>query len=389
MNEYGEYFIYGSEKYDKTHPGSEKNIKGCINNGISESVAKAIWEKMVKFASYAFNKSHATCYAALGAKTAWLACYYPVEFMTGILNSYINNNEKLANYVSSCRQKNIRLYYPDVNKSDVKFKTVYNEDKKEKYKKGIIFGLSGINGVGTVAAREIVNERKKNGEFKSVEDFLERMADTKFNKKALESLILSGGFDSFGKTRAAYMNAFDDMLKLIKDVKKKSKNQMSLFDNLNVSRYELDIRDCPEMNRVRRSTEEEKLLGCFISHPLDEYSDKLRSWERKKLYFKLAPFLDELIKSNSQTPKESRFAGIVKDKELALTRTGKQMLKFVLDDGSATIKCVVFGDDALKISSQIQDNSVIYLLGKTKIDDYGASCIVNQVYVFTDDDMNK
>lgn len=385
MNEYGEYFIYGSEKYDKTHPNDAKNIVGCIHNGIPEHTAKAIWDKMVKFASYAFNKSHATCYAALSARTAWLACHFPVEHMTGILNSYLSDNKKLARYVRTCYSKKIALLPPDINLSDVGFKTVPYCDKSSPYNKAIVFGLSGISGVGSVMANSILHERSENGPFSSVGNFLERMAPNKLTKTALEALILTGAFDSFPGTRAAKMAAFDDMLAIIAAVRKSSKNQVSFFDVLKMEKYEVEVKDIPEYSLSKIAKDEYDLLGYYIHHPVYEYSEKLSRWREKGMLTDIKSVqrkLDQVLSTSV------RLAGVVTNHEVRKTKAGKEMVSFDLDDGTGSIKCLAF-KGAVERARVSKDCSVVYLLGDAKSDDFGVSCIINEICILDDSYKNK
>lgn len=369
MNEYGQYFIYGSADYDAKHPDSPKNIKGCIKNGVSEERAKFIWEKMVKFASYAFNKSHATCYAAIGAKTAWLSCYYPVEFMAGVLNSYIGKNDRLSRYVKSCQQRNIKILNPDINKSNIDFSVIVN--KEEKNKKSILFGLSGIKGVGDVAAKKIIFERENNGEFTSIVNFLERMARNKLDKSTLEALIYTGAFDSFGITRASLMDKYETMLSILTDIKKTDPNQLTLFGLLNVPQYKINFRAIPEFDYRITTSKELEYLGCFIKHPLENFSNTLNKWrESGNLHF-----IDEV--EGMSNGAKVRLAGFVMDKNFKViyNKDHKEsyMLKLTISDITGEINCIVFGNNAIKLKDIIQDESVIYLLGIKDENDFGLS----------------
>lgn len=382
MNEYSKYFIYGSE---------EKNIPGCIKMGISESTAKMIWEKMVKFASYAFNKSHATCYAALGARTAYLACHYPVEYTTGMLNSYIGNNEKISYYVAKCKRKGVTVLPPDINRSGIEFDVVVENGEKK-----IIFGLSGIKGVGDVAARAIIEERTENGPFESLEDFLIRTAETKVNKKALEALILTGGFDCFGiGTRRALYLSIPEMLKLVKNTKKNNKLQITMFEDMFGSEnngYKLDIPVKTEYSSVDISLFEKDYLGYFVNHPMAAYSDKLNSWRSKKFLSDISEVRDEIDASIKKVYRK-RIAGIVQDKKI-ITYTDKSgktkhLIKFSLNDETGTINCVGFDDIATEYGYLVNDNSILYILCDGKKDDFGISCEIKAVHIFSEDERNK
>ena len=391
MEEYGDYFIYGSEKYDKEHPDSAKHIIGCVNNGVSEETAKKIWDKMVKFASYAFNKSHATCYAALGARTAWLSCHFPVEYMTGVLNSYLTDNKKMARYVGACYSKKIPLLLPDVNLSDVGFRAVPlpTEQQTEEYKKGIIFGLSGINGVGAVAARSIVEERERNGEFRSVSDFLERMAENKLTKTSLQALILAGAFDRFPGTRRAKMACFDQMLNVIQAVKKIVKEQVSFFDIIGDDDHELQFPEMAEYSVSELSDYELEYLGYYIHHPISEYSGKLDRWEKKGMLIRIAN-VEQAMEMHPTL--DVRIAGLVKNveqKRYMKNGKPKSLLRFEMDDGTGTISCVAFDKAAVDMNNALIGHNVVYIHGQAKLDDFGLSCRVDDVYAFDKGDKNK
>lgn len=386
MNEYGEYFIYGSEKYDKEHPDAPKNIKGCINNGVDKETALIIWDKMVKFAEYAFNKSHATCYAGLGAKTAWLACHYPVEFMTGILNSYIGTNEKIAKYSSVCAGYDIKIYNPDINRSGKRFTVI--DDDTATTGCSIIFGLGGVKDVGTVAAEAIIEERE-NGKFKNIEDFLSRMAEYKFNKRALMALSYSGAFDHFGFTRSALIQSTEKMLNLIKKTKNDNKDQLTLFDTLGIDRYDLGLKNIPEFDETTKALYEQEYLGYFLHHPIAQYSNRLNRWRSKKMLTNI----DDVCEKMGEKMQKVRIAGLVSEKEAVYyndKRSGapKQILKFNLDDGTGTIKCVMFNEEAKRYSAFFNDGSIIYVLGKGSADDFGPQVSVDNIYVFDDSDKN-
>lgn len=387
MNEYGEYFIYGSSKYDKAHPKSPKNIVGCINSGISEHTARLIWDKMVKFASYAFNKSHATCYAGLGARTAWLACHYPVEYMTGVLNSYIGTNDKIVKYTSVCKNLGINLLGPNINKSVKEFQI--SEDNNEK---SIVFGLCGIKGVGDAASDAVIKNRQDEGEYTSFENFLMRNIDT-IDKSTLEALIYTGAMDCFEGNRNAKIGAMPDIMKVIKKLRG-ARRQMNLFDALGSSATEMiDIpidMNTPDFSNLQKSLLEKDYLGFFIKHPISEFSDILNKWRRRDMLHDIGAVC-EAAPENGKI--QVRIAGIVSDKDVIYYRDskGKQkpLLKFTLGDESGSIKCVCFKDDAVKYGSIILNNSMVYLLAEVSKDDFGPQGKITELYLLDDSKRNK
>ena len=379
MDEYGEYFIHGSEKYDKEHPNSPKNIKGCVKNGIPEETAKLIWDKMVKFAAYAFNKSHATCYAAIGMRTAWLSCYYPVEFMTGMLNSFIGKADKIKQYVNACKARKIEVLQPDINESGLRFSLLKTKQENGRYKKSIRFGLSGIVNVGDVATKAIIKERETHGEYKDMLDFLKRAARIKIDRRVLEPLIATGAFDKFGYTRKTLLSNIEYMYKILESARNENQNQLTMFDFFNEEQYQLTFENISEYTKAEMGIKEMEFLGLMIHHPVIEYKEKLDKWKSAGKLQDIEETLDSL---SLDEEKEVRFAGLVMDKELKTSiknnKTNKY-LTFMLDDGVSTVKCIAFKQNALQFDAMIKPNSMVYLLGFAKYDDFGKSVIVNKI----------
>jgi DNA polymerase-3 subunit alpha len=371
MNEYGEYFINGSEAHDKANPNKAYNIPGCIKNGIRAETASLIWDKMVKFAEYAFNKSHAAAYATLGAKTAWLACYYPLEYMTAILNSYITDNKKLDKYVKLCKDINIKISKPDVNISNEQFDIINDE---------IVFGLSGIKSVGGIAAKAIIDERSENGKYKSFSDFIVRIARRgSVNSSALTAMVYAGALDCFPGTRRAKIESIGTTAAAVmKAVKKEVREQLSLFDVLNIPIYEVQLPECEEFDEFTIAFKEEEMLGIFLKHPVEKYNEKLiRLRNNKKLNYS-----GEI--EDGFNDKVVCLAGVIKDKKLSSyvdqrSGAGKNILKFNISDITGYTNCVMFGNDAVRIGAADTDKAVYYIIGRVKIDDFGTSVMVNEI----------
>ncbi len=261
-------FIYGI-----TGENGETEVNGAVRNGVDEATASRIFDEMLNFAGYAFNKSHAACYAVLVYQTAWLKRYYPMEFMTALLNSFLGNPDKVSQYVGECRDMGIDVLPPDVNESHVKFSMAGGK---------IRFGLAAVKNVGEGAVWSIINERSKNGRYKSFKDFCERLDSRDVNKKCVESLIKSGAFDSMGVFRSKLLAVFEKMLDGIQQAKRmNSPGQLSLFEmagglgEINPPKDEYpDIREYPP--KILLSMEKE-MLGLYISgHPLKEFEEELK-----------------------------------------------------------------------------------------------------------------
>ena len=376
MEEYGRYFISGSE---------EKNIKGCIANDVSEETAKNIWDKMVKFASYAFNKSHAACYATIGFRTAWLSYYYPVEFMTGMLNSYIGNTKKIAQYVKACSSRKIKILNPHINKSDISFSVEIVSNRKK-----IRFGLAGLKGVGLAAAEKIVKEREIRGEFTSLKNFLDRMAiyQDGISIASLEALITTGAFDDFNLTRASLIHSLDILkqyIKKAKDLEKKSEElRLNDFNDIfGETKVKFKIPDIPEFSAKEICLLEEDYIGFFLTHPIKNYKNQLKKYSDKGLLKSIESISEKINKGDLRTDDKIFIAGLIRDKTVKSYKDKngkvKKLLSFVLDDGTGTIRVVMFGNNAIKYDFLTRDNLVVYLTGRVKSDEYGLSCICQTI----------
>lgn len=266
MQKERENFIYGI-----TDDEGNIVVKGAVRNGVDEQTAARIFDQMMDFASYAFNKSHAAAYAVVAYQTAWLKHYYPVEFMAATLNSFVGNSDKISYYVQECKQEGIEVLPPDVNESDVRFTVVNGK---------IRFGMAAVKNVGESAVRELIDERDKKGPFKSFYDFCERIGERDFNKRCVESLIKCGAFDSFGVYRSKMMAVYEKLLESAQQNKRsRVEGQLSLFEmagNMQAMKAEESYPDLKEFSRDMLLSMEKEMLGLYISgHPLDEYKDEL------------------------------------------------------------------------------------------------------------------
>jgi len=266
MEKERENFIYGI-----TDDEGNVIVEGAVRNGVDEKTASRIFDQMMDFASYAFNKSHAAAYAVVAYQTAWLKHYYPVEFMAATLNSFVGNSDKISFYVQECRQEGIEVLPPDVNESDVRFTVVNGK---------IRFGMAAVKNVGENAVRELIDERNSRGPFKSFYDFCERIGERDINKRCVESLIKCGAFDSFGVYRSKMMAVYEKLLESAQQSKRnRVEGQMSLFEmsgQMGSMKAEESYPDLKEFSREMLLSMEKEMLGLYISgHPLDEFRDEL------------------------------------------------------------------------------------------------------------------
>ena len=247
----------------------KKGVKGCIANGISEKVANKIFDDMIDFAKYAFNKSHAAAYAVVSYQTAFLKCYYPVEFMAALLTSVLGNMTKVAEYILHLRQMGIQILPPDINEGEGNFSVSGNN---------IRYGLSAIKGLGKPVIDAIVSERNTAGNYTSLKDFASRLSGKEVNKRTIENFIKAGAFDSLSGTRKQKMAVYVQVLEGVSQEKKNAiSGQMSMFDFATEEQkmeYEIKYPDIGEYEKEQLLSMEKEVLGIYVSgHPIEEYEE--------------------------------------------------------------------------------------------------------------------
>ena len=373
MEEERQYFIHG--KFD-----DEGNIEipGCIRNGISEEDANKIFDDMIDFARYAFNKSHAAAYGVLAYETAYLKVHYPVEFMAALMTSIMGNSDKVVEYIRECNAIGIPVNPPDINKSFSKFSVEGDS---------IRFGLAAVKNVGVNIIENIVKEREENGEFKDFVDFAKRLDTKDTNKRVVESLIKCGAFDPISENRATLMAGYESVLESISmDRKKNVQGQISLFDA-----FSAQVDEAPEMQLstnlpvVREFSEKERLnmekevLGMYLSgHPLSEYKSEL---DRKtSINMKKINELKEDEKTYMKLrDREVIMGGMVIAKRIMTTKRNEIMAFITLEDLYGTIEVVVFPQTLKKFNILLNDDSIILIKGAISIDDDEAKLIARDI----------
>ncbi|WP_029688592.1 DNA polymerase III subunit alpha [Thermoanaerobacter sp. A7A] len=335
-------------------------VPGALRNGLDEATANKLFDEMLDFANYAFNKSHAAAYAVIAYQTAYLKRYYPVEFMAALLNSFVDNLDKIAFYVQICKKMGIKVLPPDINESDSYFTVV--EDK-------IRFGLSAVKNVGLNMTMEIVSERERNGKFKSVVDFFERMQDSQLNKKAVESLIKAGAFSSFGVRRSQLLSVYDKLMENIKRNRNNNLNgQISLFGEVEQSHgVEFEFPDLEEFSKSRLLSMEKETLGLYISgHPLEEYVDDIpKITNATTLDFKVSE--EEMFQPKLQDNQEVVIAGVIATKKIKFTKSNNMMAFVTIEDLYGTVEVIVFPTVYEKYSSIIKEDSPVVVRGKVSL----------------------
>ena len=372
-------FVYGNK---------ELNVPGCIANGISEDIANKIFDEMMKFAEYAFNKSHSVAYAVLAAQTAYLKYYYPVEFMAALMSSVLDNNGKVAKYISVCKQMNVEILPPDINEGVAKFSI---SDGKIRY------GLSGIKSVGAAVVDRIVEERQKNGRFKDLHDFLTRMPSKDTNKKTVEALILSGAFDGMGANRKQMLMALPAISEeTARERKSRESGQLSLFDIMGddfAASSRVPYPDVEEYPDTEKLSLEKSVLGVYVSgHPLGKYVDLLqKNCTAQSLDF--APDseedneeIDEV--SADDTEKKLRdggvyvVGGIITNVSVKLTRKNQNMAYVTLEDMVGQVEIVVFPRDFEKNRSLLTVDNRVFIRGHADVGEKGSKLILSDIVTF-------
>ena len=384
-----EVFIHGQVDED-----GNVIVPGCVRNGIDENSANKIFDEMAEFAKYAFNKSHAACYAVVAYRTAYLKAYYPAEFMAATLNSFLGNLDKIPQYIDECKDLGIEILKPQINKSHSKF-TV--EDGK------IRFGLGSIKNVGTVPVNNIVKERNENGNFKSFTDFCERIADEAVNKKCVESLIKAGAFDEFEQTRSTLLASFEGIMDSIQSEKKKGlSGQVSMFDlgseeqkeELNEMKYKFEEHE--ELPEKELLSLEKEMLGIYISgHPLEKLREQIErqtninTIELKKLDEQMTTNLsEENIQIQNEKPKYQdgqnvKYAGIITSIKKKYTKNNKIMAFVTIEDLYGTAEVIVFENAYLKAGNSLVEENIVMVDGRLSIrEDDTTTIIANEIKDF-------
>ncbi len=332
-------------------------IENGQKNGHPKETLEKIWKDWEKFASYAFNKSHATCYAFIAYQTAYLKAHYPAEFMAAVLSNNMSDIKKVTFYMDECKHSGLPVLGPDVNESYYKFAV---------NKQGAIrFGMGGIKGVGQGAVEAIIDERKKNGPFKSIFDFAKRIDLRAANKRVFEGLALAGGFDSFTSVHRAQYFVTDDKGKNFIDKAIKFGNryqeslnsaQMSLFggESESESLPEPDIPKCDEWTVMEKLSKEKEVVGIYISgHPLDDYKNELR-------YF-CNGHLGLLQNQQKLLDKELSFGGIVTAVTHRISKNGKGWGAFTIEDYSDSFEFRIFGEEYLRFKHFLVPNAFLHI----------------------------
>ena len=369
MQKERQIFVYGDE---------ETGVPGCIKNGIDEKTANKIYDEMIDFAKYAFNKSHAAAYAVVSYQTAFLKYYYPVEYMAALMTSVIENRSKVAAYIYACRQMNIKILPPDINRGYADFSVDEGN---------IRYGLAAIKSIGKPIIQTIVEERKEYGEFKNLEDFISRMSTREaLNKRAIENFIKAGALDCLGGTRKQFMSIYIQIVDHVNQEKKYSMTgQMSLFDLVSEeekSDFQIQLPKVGEYAKETKLAFEKEVLGVYISgHPLEEYEEQ---WQKAISATTLDFQLDE-ESNHSKVHDGAReiIGGFITEKTMKATKTNQMMAFVTLEDLLGTVEVVVFPRDYEKNRNLLEVDRKVFIKGRvSEEDDKPSKLICEKVVPF-------
>ncbi len=367
-------FIYGL-----TDDDGNIIIPGAIRNGVDEESANRIFDEMSEFAKYAFNKSHAACYAVVAYRTAYLKRYYPTEFFAALLNSFLTTQGKITIYINECRRMGIEVLRPDINKSFSRF--TVDGDK-------IIFGLAAIKNVGEAAINSLTMERTANGPFKDFIDFCKRVNSEDINRKCIESMIKAGVFDTLEPNRNTLLCAFDDILDVISNDKKRSlSGQMNMFDmwNDDVPKDNLyQIKPMKEMNKKEKLLLEKEMLGLYVSgHPLDNYAPYIEKFATIKSSDLAVEDMDEVeLKSlEALDGKEIKVLGIISSVRTKVTKSNEIMAFVTVEDLNGSFDMIAFPKTFTQYRSVIAEDKIVKIEGRISIKE-DVSTIIFKIYEF-------
>ncbi len=358
-------FVYGDP---------EQGIPGAVAKGVSESAAQSIYDEIVDFANYAFNKAHAVCYAVVSYQTAYLKCHYPHQYMAALMTSVLDSATKISGYIAECKEMGISVLPPDINHSDDHF-TVEGD--------AIRFGLGAVKNVGRALIRTIAAKRTADGPFKSMEDFLQRMGEGELNKRAVENFIKCGALDCFGHHRSELLAVYDSMMDSVSASRKKNLDgQMGMFAMLDDDdkAAAIPVPSLPELSRADMMNMEKETTGIYISgHPMDDYRSLLKGTHVVPIGVLMGeetPYRDDSIVS---------VAGIVQGVKMKTTRNNSMMAYVTVEDDTASIEMLAFSNVLSQYGGYLRENSAVVITGRLSIrDEKEPQIVINRARPISD-----
>ena len=358
-------FVYGDQ---------EKGITGCIANGIREQVAQSLYDEIVAFANYAFNKAHAVCYAVVSYQTAYLKCHYPHQYMAALMTSVLDSATKVSGYIAECKELGIATLPPDINHSEDNFTVEGN---------AIRFGLGAVKNVGRGLIRSMVQKRNEGGPFKSLEDFIQRMGEGELNKRAVENFIKCGAMDCFGYHRSELLAVYDTMMDSIASSRKKNlEGQMGLFSMLQEEdkAAAIPIPKLAEMKKADLMLLEKETTGIYLSgHPMDDYRHLLKGTH----VVPIGALMDE--ESTYQDDQIVSIAGIVQSIKMKTTRNNSMMSYITIEDDTAAIEMLAFSNVISQYGNYMRENAPVVITGRLSLrDDKEPQIVINRARPMSD-----
>ncbi len=357
-------FVYGDPA---------QNITGCIGHGVSEEAAQSIYDEIVDFANYAFNKAHAVCYAVVSYQTAYLKCHYPRQYMAALMTSVLDSATKISTYIAECKDMGIAVLPPDVNHSDDNFSVEGD---------AIRFGLGAVKNVGRGLIRSMMRKREEGGPFKSLEDLLQRMGEGELNKRAVEQFIKCGAMDCFGNRRSELLAVYESMMDSVADTRKKNLDgQMGLFAMLeDEPSASIPIPKLPERSRAELMTMERESTGLYLTgHPMDDYRKYLKNTHVlpiAQLMGEDCPVADEGIVS---------VAGIVQAVKMKTTRNNSMMAYVTVEDDTASMEMLAFSNVLGQYGNYLKENVAVVITGRLSLrDDKEPQIVINRARPISD-----
>lgn len=357
-------FVYGNE---------EEGVEGCIRRGIPEDVANHVFDEMIDFAKYAFNKSHAAAYAVVAYQTAWLRCHYPLEFMAALLTSVITNPKKITEYINTCRSMGIGILQPDINEGESGFSVSGN---------AIRYGLSAIKSLGKNVIDVMIEEREAHGKYRNLKDFMERLTSKEINKRTIENLIKAGALDSLGATRRQMMMVYAYVLdEVTREKKENITGQMSLFDFFSEEEkkeYEIQYPDVGEFEQSQKLAFEKEVLGIYVSgHPLQDYMASME----KQITAKTTDFEPD-EESGLAVVRDGRnyiVGGLISNVTVKLTKTNQNMAFVTLEDLYGTVEVILFPRDYQKYRDLLVMDTAVYVKGRASVSEENGKLVAEFV----------
>ncbi len=374
--------VLKAERENFVHGNADENIPGCAANGVSEEIANQIFDQLLDFANYAFNKAHAVCYAVVAYQTAYLKYHYPKEYMAALLTSVLGQNAKVAEYIEQCRELGVTVLPPDVNESGPDFTVAGNN---------IRFGLGSVKNVGVGLIEKLVEERKNHGRFTDFYDFCQRMSAQELNRRALEGLIRCGAFDSMGARRSQLMQVFDSVLESAQsDLRRNVEGQLDLFGGLSESETpRAKLPNIPEFSRQELLRMERETCGLYLSgHPMDE----LRPLARQAGALPIARLSGEgdEDKGGTYDGEYVTVAGVISAVRQKLTKKQTTIAYVTLEDTSGSLELMIFEKNLAAAAPYLQAETAVFARGRVSArEDEEPKLLCDQLYPLTQDGLDR